>query len=232
VIMDRATDSMVSSRSKPQPVRVHDQVDGAATTLAEGPVHEAGAGDGKDPVAGVPLVGVDGLPGLKDRAVYAVDGHPLEHACHARKDSKGRYVPGNTLDLLCLLSGFFVNFGAVQGDGKYQHEMPVFRTRAIEWLAGRVMKDQSRPIFVGDPAFVDKQFWTRMVLLREPGALVITRTKQNMLPTVYASYGWTRRRRRTSECCRMRASASTERASCDGCATAIPKPRTNSNSNS
>jgi len=131
-----------------------------------------------------------GLPGLKDRAVYAVDGHQLEHACHARKDSKGRYVPGNTLYLLCLHSGLLVNFGAVQGDGKYQREMPVFRARAMDWLAGRAMRELSSPIFVGDPAFVDKQFGTRMVLMRERGALVITRTKQNMLPTVYASYGW------------------------------------------
>lgn len=133
---------------------------------------------------------LQGLAEFKDRAVYAVDGHQLEHACHARKDSKGRYVPGNTLYLLCLHSGLLVNFGAVQGDGKYQHEMPVFRARAMDWLAGREVKEPSCPIFVADPAFVDKQFWTRMVMLRERGARVITRTKQNMLPTVYASYGW------------------------------------------
>ena len=37
---------------------------------------------------------------------------------------------------------------------------------------------------------MDKLFWTRMVLLRERGALVITRTKSNMCPTVYSRYSW------------------------------------------
>ena len=127
---------------------------------------------------------------LQGRAVFAVDGHQIEHACHSRPDSKGRYVPGNTLYLLCLHSGLMVNFGAVQGDGRYRHEMPVFRSRAARWLTDRARTRPGCPIFVADPAFVDKQFWTRMALLRERGALVITRTKTNMCPTVYSRYSW------------------------------------------
>lgn len=132
------------------------------------------------------------FPELRDRAVYAVDGHQLEHASHSRRDSKGRHVPGNTLYMLCLHSGLSVNFGAVQGDGRYQHEMPVFRLRMTHWLDGRSMNDPERPIFVVDPAFVDNQFWTRMVLLEGRGALVITRTKANMRPVVYGDNSWDR----------------------------------------
>lgn len=103
------------------------------------------------------------FPALRDRAIFAVDGHQLEHACHASRDPKGCFVPGNTLFLLCLHSALLVNLGAVQGDGQYAHEMPVFRRQVRDWLKNRgKAKELSRPIFVGDPAFVDKQFWLQM----------------------------------------------------------------------
>jgi len=130
------------------------------------------------------------FPELRQRAVFAVDGHQLEHACHARRDREGHYVPGNTLFVLCLHSALLVNLGAVQGDGERRHEMPVFRRRVIDWLEGRHVSEETLPIFVADPAFVDKQFWTRMALWQRRGALVITRTKENMRPIVYGSHGW------------------------------------------
>lgn len=127
------------------------------------------------------------FPELRDRAIFAVDGHQLEHACHASRDPKGRFVPGNTLYLLCLHSALLVNLGAVQGDGQYAHEMPVFRRRVRDWLKRRgKAKAASRPIFVGDPAFVDKQFWLQMDLWERSGALVITRSKANMDPSVFS----------------------------------------------
>ncbi|MCK6499450.1 MAG: hypothetical protein L6Q38_08220 [Nitrospira sp.] len=128
---------------------------------------------------------------LRDRAVYAVDGHQLEHACHAARDRKGSYVPGNTLYLLCLHSALLVNLGAVQGDGQYGHELPVFRRRLVDWLQRRgKTKGSARPIFVGDPAFVDKQFWLQMRRWEQRGALIITRTKANMDPIVYSNLPW------------------------------------------
>lgn len=128
---------------------------------------------------------------LRDRAIYAVDGHQLEHACHAARDRKGSFVPGNTLYLLCLHSALLVNLGAVQGDGQYGHELPVFRRRLVDWLKKRgKTKAAARPIFVGDPAFVDKQFWLKMSIWEQHGALVITRTKSNMDPIVYSDLPW------------------------------------------
>ncbi len=64
---------------------------------------------------------------LKGRAVWAVDGHKIKHASHAVRDSKGRQVAPNTLYMLCLHSGLLFNLAPVQGDGRYRHEMPVFR---------------------------------------------------------------------------------------------------------
>lgn len=70
-----------------------------------------------------------GFPELKNRPVYAVDGHHLAHAVHSPRDPKGDFVSANSLYLLCLHSGLLVNLGAVQGDGVYRHEMPIFRTK-------------------------------------------------------------------------------------------------------
>lgn len=127
---------------------------------------------------------------LRGRELFAVDGHFLEHACHAQADAEGRQVAPNTLYVLCLHSGLVVNLGAVQGDGHYRHEMPVFRRRVLQWLRRRRSGRRALPIFVADPAYVDKQFWMRMALFEKHGALVITRTKENMEPTVFGSRAW------------------------------------------
>lgn len=142
----------------------------------------------KDSLAAKDLL--DAFPELRHRAIFAVDGHLLEHACHSARDAEGRHVAPSNLYLLCLHSGLAVNLAAVQGDGCYRHEMPVFRRRVVEWLRRRKPGRQEPPIFIGDPAYVDKQFWTRMTLWARDGALVITRMKENMKPTVYAARPW------------------------------------------
>lgn len=130
------------------------------------------------------------FPELQDTPVYAVDGHHIDHAVHSPSDRKGEKVSANNLYLLCLHSGLLWNLGAVQGDGRHSHEMPVFRNQIVPWLlTGKRVKGKGTPIFIGDPAFVDKVFWTRMVL-EGSRARFITRTKSNMKPMIYGSYGW------------------------------------------
>jgi hypothetical protein len=122
--------------------------------------------------------------------VFAVDGHHIEHAVHSPSDPKGEKVSASNLYLLCLHTGLLCNFGAVQGDGAHGHEMPIFRKRLEHWLWDwPVRRGKPRPIIVGDPAFVDKVFWTRMCL-RGDGARFITPTKANMKPTIYQGYSW------------------------------------------
>jgi len=131
-----------------------------------------------------------GFPELGDVPVFAVDGHHVEHAVHSPDDHKGEKVSSNNLYLLCLHTALLWNLGAVQGDGSHGHEMPVFRQRVIHWLPQwRVRKGRPAPIFVGDPAFVDKAFWTRMAI-GDTRARFITRTKANMKPIVYGSRRW------------------------------------------
>lgn len=129
-------------------------------------------------------------PELKQRPIYAVDGHHIAHAVHSLRDKDKEHVSSNSLYVLCLHSGLLMNLGAVQGGGLRKHEMPVFRARIHPWIERHSAKKASRPIFVADPAFIDKAFWSRMNLNSTHGALVITRTKENMKPTVYSSNGW------------------------------------------
>jgi len=124
------------------------------------------------------------FPELRGRRVWAGDGHKIEHACHALRDSKGRQVAPNTLYLLCLHSGLMFHLAAVQGDGYYRHEMPVFRQALPEFLRQefRQGKSQQPPLFILDPAFVDHGFWEQQSQLRQCGALMITRAKNDIAP--------------------------------------------------
>jgi hypothetical protein len=130
------------------------------------------------------------FPELAGRAVLAVDGHHVEHAVHSPDDHKGGKVSANNLYLLCLHTGLLWNLGAVQGDGRHGHELPVFRKRIENWLPHyKAPKGERTPIFIGDPAFVDKVFWTRMAMTGAK-ARFITRTKANMKPIVYNARRW------------------------------------------
>ena len=131
---------------------------------------------------------LESFPELRDRRVWAGDGHKIKHACHALRDDKGRQVAPNTLYLLCLHSGLLFNLAAVQGDGRYRHEMPVFRQALPEFLRKEFSqgKGQRPPLFLLDPAYVDHDFWDQQSQLRECGALMITRAKDDIAPKHFA----------------------------------------------
>lgn len=119
-----------------------------------------------------------------------MDGHHVAHAVHSPDDPKGNKVSSNNLYLLCLHTTLLCNLGAVQGDGRHRHEMPVFRKRIAQWLPRRRTGGAGQaPIFVGDPAYVDNAFWTRMELDGDR-ARFITRSKANMKPVIYSAYAW------------------------------------------
>ena len=100
------------------------------------------------------------FPELKARSVWAVDGHKIEHACHALRDAQGRQVAPNTLYVLCLHSGLLCNLATVQGDGEYHHEMPVFRAALPEFLQRELpgRGRTRRALSIVDPANVDQAF--------------------------------------------------------------------------
>ncbi len=123
------------------------------------------------------------FPELRDVPVWAVDGHQIEHACHAPRDQKGEHLASGMTYGLCLHTGLLRPLARFQGDGIRQHEWPVFKKNWQRWMG-----DEPRPgmpIVVVDPAYVDNQYWLLQKIRRQ--AMVITREKENMKPTVYGS---------------------------------------------
>jgi hypothetical protein len=118
------------------------------------------------------------FPELADRAVWAVDGHQIEHASHAQRGSKGEHVPVGMLYGLCLHHGLMRPLVRNQGDGKYGHEMKAFKGRWLKWL--RLDAKPGVPIVVADPAYIDIGYWYE--LYRKRHAVVILREKANMKP--------------------------------------------------
>ena len=120
------------------------------------------------------------FPELAQRAVWAVDGHQIEHACHAQRDSKERLVPAGLIYGMCLHVGLMRPMDWFQGDGKRRHEWPVFKEGWRSWLEKD--KRQSLPIAIVDPAYIDILFWVVEKLQKQ--AVFISREKENMKPTV------------------------------------------------
>lgn len=124
------------------------------------------------------------FPELAGRAVWAVDGHHLEHACHASRDAKGEFVSMGVLYGLCLHSGLQRALVPFQGDGVRRHEFPVFKQHLPRWL--QQDRGEKVPIVIGDPAYIDVLHWSEQKRQRQ--ALIITREKDNMKPTVIARH--------------------------------------------
>lgn len=134
------------------------------------------------------LVEVDWLasvPGLANREVWAVDGHQIEHACHALRDAKEARVPPGCLFALDLHQGLMHALGAHQGDGWRTHEIKAFRACLPAHVARK--RRPHRPIVVGDMAYIDNSFWTRLRLNDANSPVLITRQKDNMKPVSYGS---------------------------------------------
>jgi hypothetical protein len=123
------------------------------------------------------------FPELKDFPVWAVDGHQIQHACHAIKDGKGAHVPSGMIFGMCLHHGLVRAMSRYYGDGKRPHEWPIFKQNWRQWLAQDMRKGM--PIFVVDPAYIDNLFWLLEKIKKQ--AMVITREKENMKPTIYGA---------------------------------------------
>jgi hypothetical protein len=126
------------------------------------------------------------FPELSGRAVWAVDGHHLEHACHATRDPKGEFVSLGLLYGLCLHSGLQRSLVPFQGDGVRHHEWPVFKQHLPDWL--RQDRGAQVPLVIGDPAYIDVLYWAEQKRLRQ--SCIITREKDGMKPTVISHFAF------------------------------------------
>lgn len=128
------------------------------------------------------------FPELAGRAVWAVDGHQMAHACHAQTTAKDEYVPVGQIYGLCLHSGLMRSLAPFQGDGVRRHEFPVFQRNWTEWL--RRDRGELMPLVVADPAYIDLLYWAEQRRRRQ--AMLITREKDNMKPMVVGPYPFDR----------------------------------------
>jgi len=126
------------------------------------------------------------FPELQNRAVWAVDGHQIAHATHAATNAKDEYVPVGELYGMCLHSGLMRAMALFQGEGARRHEFPVFKENLPRWVCPA--RGKFMPIIVGDPAFIDILYWWEQRHHRQ--AVVITREKENMKPTVISRYAY------------------------------------------
>ena len=126
------------------------------------------------------------FPELAGRAVWAVDGHQIEHASHAARDPKDELVSVGLLYGLGLHTGWQRALTPLQGDGVRRHEWPVFKQHLPNWLA----QDHRGllPIVIGDPAYIDVRFWFEQQRRRQ--AVIITREKENMKPLILGPNGF------------------------------------------
>ena len=125
------------------------------------------------------------VPGLADREVWAVDGHQIEHACHALRDGNQARVPPGCLFALDLHQGLIHALAAHQGDGRRTHELKAFRACLPAHVARK--HRPRRPIVIGDMAYIDNSFWTRLRLRDTNSPVLITRQKDGMKPVSYGS---------------------------------------------
>ena len=75
-----------------------------------------------------------------------------------------------------------------QVDGVRRYEFPVFKQQLPRWLQQE--RRPLLPIVVGAPAYIDVLYWFEQKRLRQ--AVIITREKENMKPTVIAHHPFDR----------------------------------------
>jgi hypothetical protein len=130
------------------------------------------------------------VPGLQGRPVWAVDGHQIEHACHALRDAKDRRVPPGSLYALNLRQGILHALAPHQGDGLRSHEVKIFKKVLSGHIARRAIP--ARAILVADMAYIDNRYWSLLRLASPEAPALITRQKENMKPLSYGQIAFDR----------------------------------------
>lgn len=122
------------------------------------------------------------FPELKGIEVLAGDGHLIQAAAHAARDTKGRKVAPNAIHLLNIRNGLMFFLAPVKGDGSHAHELPAFRHHLPAFLqsnaAGR--KALRETVMLLDMAYTDTAWWSTMKYAKESGARIVIPAKSNV----------------------------------------------------
>ena len=134
------------------------------------------------------LAGVNHLalfPELAGRAVFAADGHYIEHACHSPRDEKGRQVAFGNIFANDLSTGLLFPVCAIlAGHSMHPNEWALLKQATKKLLRKMGMSRQGwdsgrRPLLIYDRAGADANFMVKEFLARN-GFDMITRAKENM----------------------------------------------------
>jgi hypothetical protein len=137
--------------------------------------------------------GVDHLrmfPELAGRAIFAGDGHYVEHASHSPRDSKGRHVAFGVIYSFDLSSGLALPVCDIaSGETMHPNEWALMKKSDRRVLDAAAMArkgwDSSRrPILVYDRAGADGTHMGEKAALGAMGFDMITRLKDNMRPAL------------------------------------------------
>jgi len=122
---------------------------------------------------------LEGFPELDDLKIFAVDGHRIKEASHARNQGKARNV--NTLYELDIRNGLSRPLTVAASAEGETHEMKAFRD-------GR-SQPAAKCLEILDRAYVDIQWWDHQA---RNGATMLTRSKKDMAPFFRRDLQWDR----------------------------------------
>ena len=107
-------------------------------------------------------LGVDYLqqfPELDDYTVEAADGHFIQHACHTKKNEKGKVYAAGSIYALNLRNGLLRPLCYVTNGTKRHHEIPALRTYIEASAEG--IDTKNKQLYVYDKAVIDYAWWDK-----------------------------------------------------------------------
>ena len=117
------------------------------------------------------------FPELDGYQVFSGDGHYINHASHAGRDSSGKNYAAGTLYAQNVRTGLLSVLDVITDGNRKSHEMPIFR-KAVD---ARLKKEKT--LWILDRAFVDKSWWPEKVKDQQH---VIVRVKKKTVLVEFA----------------------------------------------
>jgi len=109
--------------------------------------------------------------------IFAYDGHFHKHACHAERDSKGRYRPVGGIYAMDLRTGLIQRVVTTDFDTNKTNELRAFRdTFSLKDIKGR----RRKTIAVVDKAYFDGNYWELCAKMRKTGMYFISQLKEGL----------------------------------------------------
>ena len=126
------------------------------------------------------------FPELAGRALFAADGHYIEHACHSPRDEKGRQVAFGNIYAVDLAFGLTFPISSIlSGRTMHPNEWAVLKVSDKKMMRRMGMSRMGwnpdiRPLLAYDKAGADSKYMSEKERLEKNGFDMLTRMKENM----------------------------------------------------